>query len=54
MATKKPSKLTVDHIIWYAKSKENLKFRRLYWPKNMGGAGATYRVLPIRQKGMHE
>ncbi len=30
-----------DYIIWYAKNKENLKYRKLFLPKEFGGEGAS-------------
>jgi adenine-specific DNA-methyltransferase len=45
---------TVDHILWYSKSKESVKFRRLYWPKNLGGAGATQYTFAMTAPGTYE
>lgn len=37
---------TSDYLVWYAKSKDSVKFHRLYLEKNLGGEGATqYRFL---------
>ncbi|MDB0018201.1 site-specific DNA-methyltransferase [Planktomarina temperata] len=32
---------TVDHVVWFAKSSNNAKFRRLFWTKTLGGVGAS-------------
>lgn len=33
----------LDYIVWFAKSKDNLKFRKLYLPKDAGeGAGSSF------------
>ncbi len=37
---------TSDYLVWYAKSKDSVKFHKLYLEKNLGGVGATqYRYL---------
>jgi adenine-specific DNA-methyltransferase len=30
-----------DYILWYAKELPHVKYRQLYWPKELGGTGAT-------------
>lgn len=38
-----------DYIIWYAKSKTNVKYRQLYIPKEFGGIGSTpYRSIELK------
>ena len=38
--------LIADHVLWYAKQKETIKFRRLYLEKEAGGAGGdSYKLV---------
>ena len=32
---------TFDYIVWYCKNIDIVKFRRLFWPKQLGGMGAS-------------
>jgi adenine-specific DNA-methyltransferase len=35
---------TCDFILWYAKDRSQAKYRQLYWPKEVGGAGSEQYV----------
>lgn len=38
--------LIADHVLWYAKDKQTIKFRRLYLDKEFGGAGGdSYKMV---------
>ena len=38
--------LIADHVLWYAKDKQTIKFRRLYLDKELGGAGGdSYKLV---------
>src|SRR5262249_33877855 len=40
-ATTKTLPTTCDYLLWYAKEREAVKFRKLFVPKILGSAGAT-------------
>ena len=40
--------LIADHVLWFAKQKENVKFRRLYLDKEIGGTGGeSYKLVEL-------
>jgi adenine-specific DNA-methyltransferase len=43
---------TVDHILWFSRKKESLKYRRLYWQKELGQAGATQYTFRMMAPGI--
>ena len=43
---------TCDFILWYAKSKESIKFRRLFVEKALGGAGSSKYNKVLLRSGM--
>jgi len=45
---------TVDHILWFAKSRDKLKFRRIFWQKEIGGQGASQYRFELVAPGIYQ
>ena len=44
---------TVDYVLWYARSKDRLKYRQLYFPKEEGRGTGAYKPLPQVSSQIH-